>query len=80
MTTPSRLPQRPPPGVQAALLTALVVGFILLGIQLWLLTVALDRYLAGDGEDGWLLAVFSGLVFLGGLAALYVLRRLPTLR
>ena len=79
MTLP-RSPQRPPSGLQAALLAALVLGFVLLAIQLWLLTVALDRYLAGENEDGWLLAVFSGLVFIGGLGALYVLRRLPTLR
>jgi hypothetical protein len=73
-------PPRPPAGLQAVLLAALVLGFVLLAIQLWLLTVALDRYLAGDGEDGWLLAVFSGLVFVGGLTALYVRRRLPIIR
>lgn len=59
----------PLPGRQALLLAALLIGFVLMGLQLWLLTVALDMYLAGDGKDLWLLALVSGLVFAGGMFA-----------
>ncbi len=67
----------PPPGRQALLLAALLIGFVLMGIQLWLLTVALDLYLGGEGKEVWLLAVISGLVFLGGVLALRLLGRQP---
>ena len=63
----------PPPGRQAVVLAKLALGVLLLGVQLWLLTVALDLYLSGDGSDVWTLALFSGIVFVGGLLAL----RLP---
>jgi hypothetical protein len=43
-----------------------------MGIQLWLLTVALDIYLGGEESGLWIIAVFSGLVFAGGLVALRV--------
>ncbi len=59
----------PLPGRQALLMAALLIGLVLMGLQLWLLTVALDMYLAGEGEDLWLLALVSGLVFAGGLLA-----------
>ncbi len=62
----------PPPGRQAVLIAKLALGVLLLGVQLWLLTVALDLYLSGDGSDEWTLAVFSGVVFVGGLLALGV--------
>jgi hypothetical protein len=62
----------PPPGWAALLLAALIVGLLLLGIQLWLLTVAL-----GSGGRVWLLALVSGVVFLGGLLALWLLDRGP---
>ena len=62
--------QTPPPGRQAMLIAKLALGLLLLGVQLWLLTVALDLYLSGDGSDVWTLALFSGIVFLGGLLAL----------
>lgn len=64
-----------PPGRRAMLLAAVTVGIIMLGIQLWLLTVALDLYLAGAGSEVWTLAAFSGVVFLGGLGALRLLER-----
>ena len=67
----------PPPGRQALALAALVIGLLLMGVQLWLLTVALDLFLAGSGEDVWLLAIVSGLLFLGGLLALWLLGRHP---
>jgi hypothetical protein len=55
----------------------LAVGVLLLGVQLWLLTVALDLYLGGQGGQVWSLALVSGLIFLGGLAVLWTLRRRP---
>jgi hypothetical protein len=67
----------PPPGRQALLLAALVIGILLMGIQLWLLTVALDLYLGGSGDRVWVLALVSGPVFLGGLLALRLLGRQP---
>lgn len=73
--TITRAERTPPPGQVAIILTALVIGLILMGIQLWLLTVALDLYLAGQITDSWLLAVISGLVFLGGLLMLRLERR-----
>ena len=67
----------PPPGRQALLLAALSVGLLLMGVQLWLLTIALDLYLGGSGGRIWLLALISGLVFVGGLLALWLLSRQP---
>jgi hypothetical protein len=66
----------PAPGRQAMLLAALTVGALLLAIQLWLLTVALEIYLGGTDDGGiWVLAAFSGLVFLGGLFVIRLLSR-----
>jgi hypothetical protein len=45
--------------------------------QHWLLTVALDLYLAGAGHRVWLLALVSGLIFAGGLLVLGRLGRQP---
>ena len=67
----------PPPGHQAVVMAALMLGLLLMGIQLWLLTVALELYLGGHGPHVWLLALVSGLIFLGGLLVLNVLRRRP---
>ncbi len=72
--------RRPAPGRQALLLAALTIGLVLMGIQLWLLTVALDLYLGGFGRDVWLLALTSGLVFVGGLVALRLIERGPPRR
>jgi hypothetical protein len=68
----------PPPGQLPIVLAGLSVGVLLMGVQLWLLTVALDLYLAGAGRQIWLLALVSGLIFAGGLLVLWVLRRRPT--
>jgi hypothetical protein len=69
--------ERPAPhGVEALIATLVAIGVVLLGIQLWLLTVALDIYLAGNRGDLWVLAVLSGIVFLGGLAAVRLIGRL----
>jgi len=67
------------PGRVAVLLAALLVGLLLMGMQLWLLTVALDLYLGGQGRQIWLLALVSGLIFVGGLVMLAVLGRRPRL-
>ncbi len=75
--TTSNVEHSPPPGQVAVFLMSLVVGILLMGIQLWLLTVALDLYLAGRGGFLWLMGVISGLVFLGGLLILRVLERHP---
>ena len=78
--TTSDVERKPPPGQIAVVLTGLALGILLLGIQLWLLTIALDRYLAGQNAFSWLTAVISGLVFLGGLLVLYLLARHPHVR
>jgi hypothetical protein len=63
----------PPPGQMAVVLVGLVIGVLLMGVQLWLLTVALDLYLGGQSTLSiWLLVAISGLVFLGGLVMLRV--------
>ena len=69
--------RKPPLGQVAIVMAGLALGIMLLGIQLWLLTIALDRYLAGHGTDIWVLVIFSGLVFLGGLLVLRLLARHP---
>ena len=66
-----------PPGLQSLLLAALAIGILMLSLQLWLLTVSLDLFLAGEGGGVWSIAVVSGLIFGGGLAALRLLSRGP---
>jgi hypothetical protein len=61
-------------------LAGLAIGLLLMGIQLWLLTIALDLYLAGAGARVWQLALVSGAIFLGGLLMLRLLRRRPRMR
>jgi hypothetical protein len=70
----------PPPGQSAVLGAGLALGLLLLAVQLWLLTIALELYLGGQGARVWSLAFISGLIFLGGLGMLWVLRRRPHLR
>ena len=67
----------PPPGQLAIVMAALTLALLLMGIQLWLLTVALELYLGGHGRRVWLLALVSGLIFAGGLLVLRVLGRRP---
>ena len=60
---------------QAPLVTAaLAVGLVLLALQLWLLTVALDLVLGGSGEQVWELMLASGVIFAGGVLVLRFLR------
>ena len=70
----------PSHGQAAIVLAGLTIGVILMGIQLWLLTVALDLYLSGRPEATWLAAAISGLVFLGGLLILRLLPKRPKRR
>ena len=72
--------QPPPPGQMVLILTGISIGILLLGMQLWLLTIALNRYLAGQGRDLWLIALVSGAIFAGGLLMLWLLRRRPRIR
>jgi hypothetical protein len=69
----SAVDRPPPPGEMAILLAALSIGILLMGIQLWLLTVALDLYLGGQGPQVWQLALVSGAIFLGGRGILSIL-------
>ncbi|MGH2460547.1 MAG: DUF6755 family protein [Chloroflexota bacterium] len=75
---PEELRDQPPPVGQAPIImAALTIGILLMAIQLWLLTVALDLFLAGNGGEVWRTAVVSGVIFLGGLGMLTILRRRP---
>lgn len=75
---PEELRDQPPPvGQGPIVMAALTIGILLMGIQLWLLTVALDLYLAGNGGEVWRTSVVSGVIFLGGLGMLAILRRRP---
>ncbi len=78
---PEELRDQPPPvGQVTIVMAALTIGILLMAIQLWLLTVALDLFLAGNGGDVWRTAVVSGAIFLGGLGMLTILRRRPRVR
>jgi Family of unknown function (DUF6755) len=68
------------PGQAPIVAAGLAIGILLLAIQLWLLTVALDLYLAGRGNQVWSLALVSGVIFAGGLVVLWFLRRRPHLQ
>jgi hypothetical protein len=48
---------------------------LLLAVQLWLLTVALDLFLSGRGGALWSPAAISGRIFVGGVLTFTVLRR-----
>ena len=65
------------PGQGPIILAGLAIGIMMMGVQLWLLTVALDLYLGGAGERIWLLALISGAIFLGGLLMLWLLKHRP---
>lgn len=67
----------PSPGRLGVVMAALMIGLLLMGTQLWLLTVALELFLAGHGPEVWLLALVSGAIFAGGVMMLRVLDRRP---
>ncbi|HEU4584335.1 MAG TPA: hypothetical protein VFR95_01230 [Gemmatimonadaceae bacterium] len=64
----------PPPGHHGLVMLGLSMGIVLMAIQLWLLTLACNLYLLGERRGTVVAAIVSGLVFLGGLAMLRVLR------
>lgn len=74
---PERVPRRTPAGQSAIVGLGLAFGIILMGMQLWLLTLAFDLYLSDEPREILVLAGFSGLVFLGGLLMLRLLDRDP---
>lgn len=76
---PLKLPLRTdapesPPGKRALVLAAAMLGALMLALQLWLLSTALDLLLSGDGGRVWQLAVLSVAVFGGGVLALVLTR------
>jgi hypothetical protein len=73
------LPQ-PTPGQGGVVMLGLAIGILLMGIQLWLLTLAFDLYLSGKRSETVIAAVISGLAFLGGVAMLRLLDRGPQQR
>jgi hypothetical protein len=73
-TGPPSPPAAPPPGHLGLVMLGLSMGIVLMAIQLWLLTLAFNLYLLGDRKGTVVAAIVSGLVFLGGLAMLRVLR------
>lgn len=75
--TTGHVRRAPVPGRSALVTAALAIGILFLGLQLWLLTVALDLYLGGSGDTVWGIALCSGGVFLGGLLVVRVLGRRP---
>jgi hypothetical protein len=77
---PGNAVDRPPAGQMALVMAGLSIGILLLSIQLWLLTIALELYLAGEGTRVWLIALVSGAIFGGGLLMLRLLRRRPRIR
>jgi hypothetical protein len=78
--TPSERAKRPPVGQDGLATLGLAIGFLLMAIQLWLLTIAFDLYLAGERSATVGVAICSGLVFVGGLLMLRVLQRRPIRR
>ena len=77
---PQERAKRPPVGQDGLATLGLAIGFLLMAIQLWLLTIAFDLYLAGERAATVGVACCSGLVFLGGLLMLRVLNRRPVRR
>lgn len=90
MTTPLRTrnqsfreqPRRtvPPPGEAGLVGAALMIGILLLGLQLWILTVALEEFQRHNDERIYILAGISAAIFAGGLAVRWLLKRTPSIR
>lgn len=56
-------------------LLGLGIGILLMGLQLWLLTVAFDLYRAGKNSETLVAAIISGCIFLGGVVMMFVVGR-----
>jgi len=70
----------PPPGEASLVSAALAVGILLMGLQLWILTVALEEFQRHNDARIYLLAGISALIFVGGLAIRWLLKRTPSVR
>ena len=70
----------PPPGEAGLVGAALMIGILLLGLQLWILTVALEEFQRHSDERTYILAGISAVIFAGGLAIRWLLRRTPSIR
>ncbi len=68
------------PGREAMVMAAAMIGVLMLGLQLWLLTVALDMFLSANQNELWVLSAGSGIVFLGGAVAFWMLLGRRSLR
>lgn len=90
MTTPLRSPTPafreqpkraiPPPGEAGLVGAALMIGIVLLALQLWILTVTLEEFQRHNDQRTYLLAGISALIFAGGLAVRWLLKRTPSVR
>lgn len=65
----------PRPGHDALVLGALLVGFMMIGLQLWLLSVATELVLEGHASAAWGPVALSGVVLVGGLLTEWLLSR-----
>lgn len=70
----------PPPGEIGLVGAALVIGFLLLALQLWILTVALEEFQRHNDGRTYALACISAVIFAGGMAVRWLLRRTPSVR
>jgi hypothetical protein len=75
-----RRPILPPPGESGLLAAALSIGILLMGIQLWILTVALEHFERHEYSPIYALTGISALIFAGGILMLWLLRRTPAVR
>lgn len=78
--TTSQRENLPPLGQGNLATLGLAIGLLLVVVQLWLLTIAFDAYLAGNRGQTLGVAICSGFVFLGGLLMLRFLNRRPARR
>lgn len=70
----------PSPGEGGLVSAALAIGILLMGIQLWILTVALEHFERHEYPPIYALAGISALIFAGGVLMLWLLRRTPAVR
>ena len=69
-----------PPGESGLVSAALAIGILLMGIQLWILTVALEHLQQHEYPPIYALAGVSALIFAGGVLMLWLLRKTPAIR
>jgi len=70
----------PPPGESGLVGAALMIGMLLLALQLWILTVALEEFQRHNDKRIYILAGISAVIFAGGLAGRWALKRTPSIR